>query len=165
MFVRSSTIAEARVDSPSTSRAPYAFTAPWRSEEPETSIAALMSTAPATVMPACKFIAPWKSEVLFASIAPATVMPACKFIAPWKSDVLFASIAPVNVDTPVTPSVPATAVLPDAAATVNMSVLTEKAPTTFAACLIASDDAPDASMWAARSTICTFAYSPVISSL
>ena len=66
---------------------------------------------------------------------PATVIPACKFIAPWKSEVLFASIAAVNVDIPVTPSVESSTAAP---VTSNVPWISALAPLTRTAAYISA---------------------------
>ena len=53
-----------------------------------------------------------------------------RWTSPATFRVLFASRAPVSVVTPVTPRVPATVVLPEAATTLNLFVLTLKLPVT-----------------------------------
>ena len=103
------------------------------------------------------------SNLRFA-LSPRTLLALWKTSAP-SVVVMFSTRAVARVACPSTSSVPLMAVLPVAAATVSLSVLTEKAPTTFAACFTLSEAPPDASRCAARSTICTLAYSPVISSL
>ena len=46
---------------------------------------------------AARSAVPATSMLPFRSASPATVIASCRFIAPWKSDVLSASIAPANV--------------------------------------------------------------------